>query len=234
MKHYKIFLAIALHFVLISTSSAQFKSLDFGLSIAPNLDDYRDMEYEYDFFSGGGIIQVPLGYTFSINKKMAFTPRVAYAYSLIRQSKGQPRLSQSPNPTQTILDSLIIIKNQTINFIKVGIAFSYWANQVGKGFYFESELQNVMLLSAKSHNTKQINGVNPQESIVDFKDEVRKNVPSLRVGAGYNLPIKRFSLFLRIGAEFRLSTYFKSTDNYTFLNQNIGFGFRYALQDKME
>ena len=230
---YKIFLIVGLYFILICNSSAQYKSLDFGLSVAPFFDDYKDVEYEYNYIRSSGLIHVPIGYTFSINEKMSLTPRIAYAYALSQYRKGASQLSQFPNTLPTALDSLTVTKNQIFNFFKTGVALTYWVQKTGRGLYVESELQNLTVLSANSRNTKQLIGGDSEMSKEDLKDRVRKSVPSLRVGIGYNLPIKQFSFFLRIGGEFRLSTYFKLTDSYAFLNRTIGFGFRYTLQNKV-
>lgn len=221
------FIIVVLCLISNSILNAQYKSLDFEISTSPYFDDRTDNEYEYDIKSIFGISQIGLGYSSSIGKKMVISPKAAYGVG--REWYRNSLLSSAPN---VLPDSMIFEKKKKAQFLKLGIALSYWFKSPGKGPFAEAELQNIFSLSGVSEERTQIGiGAAVQEATVDYKDELKSSVPSLRIGVGYNLPINRISLFVRVSLEFRASTYFTTTDNYTWANRSFGFGFRYILQD---
>jgi len=160
---------------------------------------------------------------------LVVNPKAAYGIGSERYIKNQT--SSAPG---MFTDDTYYEKNKDAKFLKLGVALSYWFKNPGKGPFAEAEVQNIFSLSGVSEERKQIGiGATVQESTVDYKNEHKSSVPSLRIGIGYNLPVKRISLFVRVGLEFRASTYFTTTDNYTWANRSLGFGFRYTLQDEL-
>ena len=228
MHFYKLGLTILLVIYLNQVGKCQYKSLDFEISTSPYFDDRTDDEYDYPIKSILGIVQWGVGYSTSVNKKVVVSPKLSYGVGYEHYRTRQ--LSSMPN---TLPDDNFIEKKKTAKFFKLGIGGSYWFKRPGTGWYAESELQGIFALSAISKEKKQIGfGAPIQEQTIDYKDELKSFVPSLRLGVGYNLMIKRIVLFVRASLEFRLSTYFNTTDNYTWANRSLAFGFRYVLQNK--
>lgn len=216
-------------FVSTIVLNAQYKSIDFEISTSPYFDNRTDDEFEYDIKSIFGITQFGLGYSCAISKQLVVNPKAAYGIGSERYIKNQT--SSAPG---MFTDDTYYEKNKDAKFLKLGVALSYWFKNPGKGPFAEAEVQNIFSLSGVSEERKQIGiGATVQESTVDYKNEHKSSVPSLRIGIGYNLPVKRISLFVRVGLEFRASTYFTTTDNYTWANRSLGFGFRYTLQDEL-
>ena len=222
-------LFISLSLVCSKQASCQFKSIDFEISTSPYFDDRTDEEYDYNFKSISGIVQWGIGYSTFVNKKFVVSPKISYGlgYELYRTRQFSP-------VSNTLPDSTLIEKRKTAKFFKVGIGFSYWFKSPGNGFYAKSEVQNIFALSALSREKKRVGLQDFEEYTIDYKDELKSSVPSLRLGIGYNLMIKRIILFVRVSLEFRASPYFNTIDNYTWANRSLGFGFRYALQKNQE
>lgn len=224
----KLGLLIVLSFISICQSMGQFQSIDFEISTSPYFDDRTDDEYNFAHRSLFGISQFGIGYSASLNDKLVISPKVAFGIGSERYSTR--RLSPFPNSNP---DSIFIEKIKNARFLKIGLGGSYWFNSPGEGVFIESELQSIFSLSAISEESKQIGfGASVQEQTIDYKDELKSMVPSLRLGVGYSLTISKIILFVRVGLEFRGSTYFTTTDNYSWANKSLGFGFRYILQNK--
>lgn len=224
------FLKAGLTFIIVINlchlSQCQYKSFDLSFNASSISDDYEDEEYIYDSFSGVQLGQIDFGYTFSINNKLTLSPRVAYAFSHAKYFKRQISISSG-----SLADRTYIEKIQRSSHLKSGLALSYWITKLGKGLYLEAELQNLTFLSGKSKEMKRVNSEDIEEYTVDYSDSFKSNVQSLKLGVGFNLPVNRIGLFVRVGLDLRLSTYFNSTDNYTFVNRSLAFGIRYKLKD---
>ncbi|MDF1696677.1 MAG: hypothetical protein P1U56_12625 [Saprospiraceae bacterium] len=225
MSSLKIIVGLFVMVGIMTPMSGQYKAIEFEISNSAFLDDYRDTEYSYDYESNyGGIAQFSVGYSFLIHKKLTLSPRVAYARSLHTLGKRQIRTIGG-----SLEDRTFIEKRKKISFIKTGVALSYWFSKPASGFYFESEVQNLFLLDANSDEMKREGEGDIMNYSVSFREDVKGFVPSARVGVGYSLLINRVSLFIRFSREIRFTTYFKSTDNYTWLNRSVGLGFRYVF-----
>lgn len=204
---------------------AQYKSIDLDISTSRHIDDYMDTEFVYEGFSHSAIVHWGLGFSHSVKNNLVLSPRVAYSVA-----RHQNFNAQSSAMGGSIESSTFVQKRKTITFFKLGVALSYWINKPGKGLFIESELQNLFLLSAISNETRRFEQDPIQNFTVDFEDELNTSIPSFRIGAGYDFPVKKFSFFVRLSQEFRVSTYFNTTDNYTLMSRSIGFGFKYFIQ----
>ena len=201
---------------------AQYKTIDFEISMSPYSDDRLLLIDEYDFESIFGMTQFGVGYSTSINQHWSLSPKMSIG--LGRESY----IGLNTNSGLTRPDDILEINRRAL-FLKIGAAATYWFDDIEKGFYAETEIQNIIPISAVSTELY-LNSTNSFiERKVDYKDELKSYVPSLRLGIGYNLTYKKVILFARVGIEFRLSTYFNNTDNYTWVNRSLGFGLRYAL-----
>jgi len=223
-----VFLVIFFCLVSTTNATAQYRTLDFEINSSGYIDDYTRDEVRYDRKRYSGLVQVGAGLSMLLDEKLVISPKIAFGYAL--QSYFNNQFSSTPNTVPVMRE--YIEKNSTLHFVKVGAALSYWFSKPGRGLYAETELQNVIALSARSEEIKQLGPGEVQTIEDDFKDEVRTHVPSLRLGIGFNVPIKRIALFLRLSREIRISTYFNTTDNYTLINPNVAMGFRYLLTNK--
>lgn len=205
----------------------QYKAIDFEISISPYFDDRALVAPPNTAFTIFGISQFGLGYSTQVGPKFVFSSKIAWGLAGEWYRSGQ--FSSSPNTLPNSTEFFEI--KRRAHFIKLGLAASYWFKKTGIGPFAEGELLNITSLSAKSIEKYRMGNEEIQETTVDYKDELKSNVPSMRLGIGYNLKIKRVILFARLGLEMRLSTYFTTTDNYTLVNRSLGFGFRYLLTD---
>ena len=221
----KLGLIILFVFTINHVLLSQFKSMDIGLFVSSIGDDYSDEEYKYDSATGVSLGQLEMAYTLAINKKLTFSPRIAYSYAISQYYKSQLRISGG-----NLADRTFIQKRKRSIYLKTGLALSYWVSKPGKGLFLEGEIQNLTHISSKSREMKRVNSGEIENYTLDFSDNVKGNIPSLRIGVGLNLNIKNVGFFIKISRDLRLSTYFKSTDNYTFVNRSGGFGIRYIFR----
>lgn len=212
--------------LLIATTSlyAQYRSLEFEINGAQGLDDYRDQDYDYEHSQYLGIVQWCLGASFGLNEKWVFDSSAGYAYALHKHRNHQTTILGGTQEDRTFLT-----KDKTFSYLKLGLGASYWPHGAGRGFFFESEFQNLTLISANSDELKIIDNMDPEEYTLDISEDVRSNVPSLRLGVGYNIVLGRLGLFLRLSQEIRTSTYFTATNNNTLINRSLGLGLKYNI-----
>ena len=223
----KRLLTFVVTFILVTHGlSAQYRSIDFDINRSAFVDDYRDTEFDYDTFTDSGLVQWGLSGSFQLGDRFLISPRLAYAYGLLTFRKQQ-RL----NTNASVADRTFVQKDQTINFLKTGVGFSFWAYGPGKGLYLEGEFQGVFSYAAKSEDATQVARDPIEFNEVDITEDVKSFVPSLKFGMGYSVPFKRFKVFVEFGMEFRVSTYFNTTNNFSFLNRYIGLGFGYVIRD---
>ncbi|MEM9545479.1 MAG: hypothetical protein AAGA77_05875, partial [Bacteroidota bacterium] len=180
----------------------QYKSLDFEISMSPYFDDrIKSVPSDAEFWNIIGISQFGLGYSTQIGKKLVLSPRLAWGVGREMYQKGTLNAQPIKFPSSTNFYSI----NRKATFLKMGLACSYWFQHVGIGWQAESELQTILPLTARSEEIYQEPNEYPREFSNQYKEEFRGFVPSLKVGIGYNLPIKRIVFFLRIGFELRMS-----------------------------
>lgn len=224
MRRY-LFLLLVIVFVG-QKGNSQFRSIDLEISTSPFFDDRTDDEYPYKSQTLTGIVHAGLGYSNSVSDHIVLSCKAAYGRGFEKYTTHV--FFSNPN---VLPDSNFYEKLKESRFLKLGVAASYWFAGPGKGAFAEVELQNITGLYGKSKERVQIGyGAEIAEKTVDFSDELKHSTPSMRIGIGYNLAIKRVSLFIRFSLEFRGSTYFKTTDNFTLASRSLGMGVRYNFK----
>lgn len=147
------------------------------------------------------------------------TPKIAYSWNL-----------QSFSKSQGIVDATFIQKSKTIRYVKSGLGLSYWLTTLDKGFFLEGELQGLINFSANSNETTIQNG-NLMKNNVDFKEEVKTFVPSLRLGFGHKFAFSnKISMYLQIGLEIKVNSNYTNQENFRIFNSMMDLGFNYKIK----
>ena len=205
--------------------SGQLSSIDIGISTSENQDYKYDQEYLYEFAETPEMYHITVGAQFNISSKFTLTPKVAYSRSSQSLSKSQISFGSG-----TLKDMTFIRKNKTSIFLKSGVALSYWIISRGKGFFLDGQLQGLFNVSAKSEEIKFIGFGEVEQYTIDFKEEVRPFVPSLRLSFGYRLGLgKRFSIYFLVGKEIRASSYYTNRHEFQLITRTADVRFNYKI-----
>ena len=128
MNHKTILFVLGCFLLVVNDSFSQYRSIGFEISTSTFIDDYRDNEFAYDFFSHTGLVQWGLGGSFQIKDRLVIGPKISYSNASMFYLKEQIRSMGG-----SVADRIFIQKDQTLNFLKIGVGLSFWADRPGKG-----------------------------------------------------------------------------------------------------
>ena len=163
MNHKTVLFIIGYLFLIVNDSFSQYKSIGFEISTSTFIDDYVDNEFDYDFMSHTGLVQWGLGGSFQIKDRIVIGPKISYTNASMFYLKEQIRSMGG-----SMVDRTFIQKDQTLNFLKIGVGLSFWADRPGKGLYLEGEFQGFFSLSAKSEEIRLEGGGAIIDNTIDF------------------------------------------------------------------
>lgn len=208
----------------------QYKALEINLNFFGAIEETKE---EGLFFAGDSFlpVQKSIGYSMPLNKKILITPKIGVAEGIDRHTLNSNFVSFDSLIYQQ--DSTIIIKKNRTNYIKIGIESTYWFSSDYQYLFFSGELQGLYNTSAISTTDTWKRDEKISIIEVDYKDKVRKFVPSMRLGAGVNFAVLKFiNFYISSMIEIRPSSYFYDVKNYSIITRGVKIGAKLVLGGK--
>jgi hypothetical protein len=224
---YKIILFLLFYCFESSCLSAQYKAIDINLNFGSADEELEESGSPFRVLSSVLPKQRTIGFSIPVSKRILITPKLGHAKS-------------HNSYLQTNFDTLLVeqsttslFKSYSAEYLKIGVESTYWLGYDYQHMFFSAELQGLYNLSTNKYQSRGVNNIIVSSSNVSIDDEVRKFVPSLRLGTGFNVAlIKYVNFYISWFIEVRPNSYYYDVRNYSKITRGIKLGTKFVLGGK--
>lgn len=226
---YKIILLLLFYCFESSCLSAQYKAIDINLNFISAREELEQSVSSFRRLSSNLPRQRTIGYSIPVSKRILITPKLGHARS--HNNYTTNRFDYSTSGVTSSGDYMV--KYYDAKYLKMGVESTYWLGCDYQHMLFSAELQGLYNISANKYEDTRVNNSIVSSSNVSIDDEVRKFVPSLRLGTGFNVAlIKYINFYISWFIEVRPNSYYYDVKNYSKITRGIKLGTKFVLGGK--
>jgi len=126
-----------------------------------------------------------------------------------------------------------MVKYYEAKYLKIGVESTYWLGCDYQHMFFSAELQGLYNISTNKYEDTRVDNIIVSSSNISIDDEVRKFVPSIRLGTGLNVALVKYvNIYISWFIEVRPNSYYYDIQNYSKITRGMKLGAKFVLGGK--
>jgi len=126
-----------------------------------------------------------------------------------------------------------MVKYYEAKYLKIGVESTYWLGCDYQHMFFSAELQGLYNTSTNKYEDTRVDNIIVSSSNISIDDEVRKFVPSIRLGTGLNVALVKYvNIYISWFIEVRPNSYYYDIQNYSKITRGMKLGAKFVLGGK--